>query len=172
MREKRILEIARYIIENNATIAVTAKKFNLSTSSIKKYINNDLPNMDLNIYKAVKEVQDKLIEIGRTVGGINGKREPKYNDFEAREIAEVMIEGNLTLDEASKIFSIPRSTIYERIRDVDDRDIQNALDILFASTRGDKSSKCTKNEKIRYTTDKNFESEIGVSFSDTKRGIR
>lgn len=135
MKEKKVLEIAKYIIENKATISVVATKFNVSISSVKKYINNDLPTIDLNIYNAVKKVQQELIETGQKVGGLNGKRGPKFTDFEAIEIAQVMIENSLTLDEASAKFNIPRSTIYDRIRNIKDDKIQEELDILFVSAR-------------------------------------
>ena len=38
--EERIITVANYIVDNNATIIQTAEHFNMSPSSIKKYINS------------------------------------------------------------------------------------------------------------------------------------
>lgn len=129
VREKKILEVAKFIIKNKATIAVTAKQFNLSTSTIKKYINDKdkLQAINIEIYNSVKEIQKELENIGHYVGGKNGIREPKYTEFEALEIAETMISDSLTYAEASKKFNIPTSTLYERIKAIDDDKIQEAL---------------------------------------------
>ena len=66
---KKILTVAKYIIENNATITQTALNFGISTSSVKKYINDayNLQSIDNNMYLAVKEVQDKLNLSDKTV---------------------------------------------------------------------------------------------------------
>lgn len=135
MKEQKVLAVAKYIIENKATIAVTAKKFDLSISSVKKYINQELPLIDIDIYEAVKKTQNELIGIGQMVGGTNGKRGPKYSDFEALELAEVMIASSMTLDEASEHFKIPRSTIYDKIRSIKDDKIQAELDNLFMCSK-------------------------------------
>lgn len=129
VREKKILEVAKFIIKNKATIAVTAKQFNLSTSTIKKYINDKdkLQAINIEAYNSVKEIQKELENIGHYVGGKNGIREPKYTEFEALEIAETMISDSLTYAEASKQFNIPTSTLYERIKAIDDDKIQEAL---------------------------------------------
>jgi len=134
MREKKILEVAKYIIKNKATIEQTANHFNLSISSIKKYINNkeNLHSIDMELYNAVKNVQSELISIGNIVGGKNGVREPKYSDFEALEIAETMISNNLSISEASKCFNIPRSTLYEIVKRINNEELQEELTALFA----------------------------------------
>ena len=38
--EEKIIAVANYIVDNNATIIQTAEHFNMSPSSIKKYINS------------------------------------------------------------------------------------------------------------------------------------
>ncbi len=136
-RQTKILKIAKYIIVNKATIAVTANHFGLSVSSIKKYINDPdkLRTIDFEIYNEVKKVQNELENLGHYIGGKNGKREPKYTEFEALEIAEVMISESLTITQASEKFKIPKSTLYERIRAIKDDDIQNELNLLLESNK-------------------------------------
>lgn len=38
--EEKIIAVANYIVDNKATIIQTAEHFNMSPSSIKKYINS------------------------------------------------------------------------------------------------------------------------------------
>ena len=61
-KESKIVKVAEYIIDNKATVASCAKHFNCSVSTIKKYINNDgnLKDIDLELYKKVKEVQKEI----------------------------------------------------------------------------------------------------------------
>ena len=133
--QKKILEIAKYMLENKATISMTAEHFHLSVSSIKKYINDPdkLPAIDIDLYKQIKLMQEELQQIGHIVGGKNGVREPTYTEFEALEIAETMLSESLTLKEAEERFNIPDSTIYERLRAINDDNLQRELDLLFKS---------------------------------------
>lgn len=137
VRQKKILEVAKYIIANKATITMTADYFGLSVSSIKKYINDQdkLKAIDFEIYNEVKKVQNELENIGHYIGGKNGIREPKYTEFEALEIAETMISESLTITEAAKKFDIPKSTLYERIRAIKDDEIQNELNLLLENNK-------------------------------------
>lgn len=130
-KQLRVLEVAKFIIVNKATIEKTANKFGLSISSIKKYINIDLPLIDVGIYKAVKMVQQGLINEGVKKGGTIGKRQPKYSEFESLEMAETIIKEGLTLKDASIKFNVPKSSIHNRIRDIEDEEIQSELDKLY-----------------------------------------
>ncbi len=132
-KERKILEISKYIIENKATIEVTANHFGISISSIKKYINdkNNLPSINNDLYIAVKEVQKGLIKIGNQVGGKNGVATPSISDFEITEILEQMLNNNLTLSEASLKYDRPVSTIYDRLMKIDDPKTKEALQELF-----------------------------------------
>ncbi len=134
-KKQKVLEVAKYIIEKTATIQMTADHFGMSTSSIKKYINNDLKDIDEDIYNKVKLVQKNLEEYGRLAGAKTGKRGPKYTNFEALEYAEVMIANQMTLDEASEYFNVPRSSIYDKVMSIDDEEIKDALEILFENNK-------------------------------------
>ena len=134
--KQKALEVAKFIISNKATIQKTADAFEMSTSSIKKYVNDLLPEIDVVIYKVVKETQKEIEHLGQIEGGSIGKRGPKHDESEALEFAELMISQDLTLDQVSDKSNIPRSTIYERVKDIDDREIQEKLDIAFRGRKG------------------------------------
>ena len=130
-KKQKVLEVAKYIIEKTATIKMTADHFGMSTSSIKKYINNDLKDIDEDIYNKVKIVQKNLEEYGRIVGGMNGIREPKITEFEALEIARQMITNDWTIAQTAEYYEIPTSTIYDLVTKIDDDKVQDRLKKLF-----------------------------------------
>lgn len=134
MKEKKILEVAKYIIVHKSTIEETANHFEMSTSSIKKYINNkeNLQAIDIELYEAVKKTQEEVSKLKNALGGKNGIRQPSHSDFEALEIAETMISNSMSLKEASKYFNVPTSTLYEMIKRIDNEEIQEELENLFA----------------------------------------
>ena len=136
-KKQKVLEVAKYIIEKTATIQMTADHFGMSTSSIKKYINNDLKDIDEDIYNKVKLVQKNLEEYGRLAGAKTGKRGPKYTDFEALEIAETMIANQMTIEEASEYFGMPRVSLYESIKRVDNQEIKTNLELSFKKNKQD-----------------------------------
>ena len=59
--EEKIRVVANYIVDNKATIIKTAEHFNMSPSSIKKYINSKdkLQSIDIELFKKVKETPKK-----------------------------------------------------------------------------------------------------------------
>ena len=69
--EEKIRAIANYIVDNNATIIQTAEYFNMSPSSIKKYINSKdkLQSIDIELFKKVKEAQMGITLDGQIKGG-------------------------------------------------------------------------------------------------------
>lgn len=118
MKDK-ILEVANYIVENNATILSASEHFNISPSSVKKYINNKdkLQSIDIELYKKVKLAQERITLNGQINGGKIGSREGVYSVSKEKIICimDEMIDKDLTLEEAEKIFGIPSSTIYDGI---------------------------------------------------------
>ena len=57
--EERAIEIANYIIEENATVRQTAKKFGISKSTVHKDVTIRLEAVDKRIYKQVCKVLDR-----------------------------------------------------------------------------------------------------------------
>ncbi len=132
---KKILEVAKYIIENKATIEDVSNHFNLSKSTIKKYINDKdkLISINEDIYNMVKEIQKDIIHEGVRLGGKLSSRKGtfKNSDYEILEIIEDIISNSITLEEASIKYDIPTSTLYERIINYDDKQLVSDIQIIF-----------------------------------------
>lgn len=56
--EARVKEVAQYIVENEATIRDTAKKFGWSKSTIQKDLRDRLYRIDPVLYKEASKVLD------------------------------------------------------------------------------------------------------------------
>jgi putative DeoR family transcriptional regulator (stage III sporulation protein D) len=57
--EERVLEIARYIIDNNATVRGAARIFNISKSTVHKDVHERLLKIDRGLYKECSAVLEK-----------------------------------------------------------------------------------------------------------------
>lgn len=57
--EERVLEIARYIIDNNATVRSTAKIFNVSKSTVHKDVHERLLRINRDLYGKCNIVLEK-----------------------------------------------------------------------------------------------------------------
>ena len=66
---KRVLEIADHIIDTKDTIRETAKKFNISKSTVHKDLQERLSQIDINKYNVVKKIIDEHIETRHIKGG-------------------------------------------------------------------------------------------------------
>ena len=56
--EKRAVKIAAYIIENNATVRQTAKKFGISKSTVHKDVTERLLQLNPSLAKCARKVLD------------------------------------------------------------------------------------------------------------------
>ena len=56
--EERVINIANYIIENNATVRQTAKKFGISKSTVHKDCTERLRQIDAGLAAQAREVLD------------------------------------------------------------------------------------------------------------------
>lgn len=57
--EERVLDIARYIIDNNATVRSTAKVFNVSKSTVHKDVHERLLNINRDLYSKCHGILQK-----------------------------------------------------------------------------------------------------------------
>ena len=66
---KRVLNIANHIIDTKETIRETAKKFNISKSTVHKDLQERLYQIDINTYNIIKEIMNEHIETRHIKGG-------------------------------------------------------------------------------------------------------
>ena len=57
--EERAILLAQYIIENNATVRQTAKKFNISKSTVHKDVSERLRTINEGLYESIKQVLEQ-----------------------------------------------------------------------------------------------------------------
>jgi len=57
--EERAILLAQYIIENNATVRQTAKKFNISKSTVHKDVSERLRAINEGLHENVKQVLEQ-----------------------------------------------------------------------------------------------------------------
>ena len=72
--EQRVNLLARYIIENNATVRRAAKEFSLSKSSVHKDVTERLAKFDPILASEVKKVLDKNKAERHIRGGLATKK--------------------------------------------------------------------------------------------------
>ncbi|MCX4320688.1 MAG: sporulation transcriptional regulator SpoIIID [Lachnospiraceae bacterium] len=56
--EERAMDIAKYIVENNATVRQTAKKFGISKSTVHKDVTERLPQINPSLAQKARKVLD------------------------------------------------------------------------------------------------------------------
>jgi putative DeoR family transcriptional regulator (stage III sporulation protein D) len=66
---KRVIEVADYIINTKDTIRQTAKKFNISKSTVHKDLQERLSQIDIIKYNIIKEILNEHLETRHIKGG-------------------------------------------------------------------------------------------------------
>ena len=66
---KRVIEVANHIIDTKDTIRATAKKFNISKSTVHKDLQERLSQIDVSMYNKVKQIMSEHIETRHIKGG-------------------------------------------------------------------------------------------------------
>ena len=66
--EERCVILARYLIDNKATVRAVAKEFGVSKSTVHKDVTQVLKSVDVNLYRKVKEI----LEINKSERHIRG----------------------------------------------------------------------------------------------------
>jgi putative DeoR family transcriptional regulator (stage III sporulation protein D) len=80
--EERAISLAQYIIENNATVRQTAKKFNISKSTVHKDVSERLKTLNESLYRQVKLVLEQNKSERHIRGGLATKT--KYERLRQR----------------------------------------------------------------------------------------
>ena len=81
--EERALQIAAYIIENNATVRQTAKQFGISKSTVHKDVSERLLKINPILANKVREILDENKAERHIRGGMATKLKYSHNDKEA-----------------------------------------------------------------------------------------
>lgn len=166
MVKKKVIEEAKYIIENKCTIKDASIAFGCSVETIKKDIaklKNSEDEFDQEIYSGLKEQLLRNETMGRNKGA-NTPHERKKRNLPKEDIKNIAIDiltNNLTLDMASIKFAIPKSTLHEALTLglVDEPEILTDLQSLFsyhkswAFNNGDE--KAVQNMIIKYSSIQN-----------------
>lgn len=108
----KILKEAKYYLENDVTLEEASKFLGISKKTLQNHFKA-LENIDKELFEAVENKKQQNIQNGRVLGGQNISRTSKYTEKNALEIAQTMVEKEMTYREAEEYFGIPKSTIYE-----------------------------------------------------------
>ncbi len=54
--ENRVIELANYIIDNNATVRAAAKEFHISKSTVHKDVTERLQKLNCELFKKVSDI--------------------------------------------------------------------------------------------------------------------
>lgn len=77
--EERAVEVAKYIIDNNATVRQTAKEFGVSKSTIHKDVTERLERINPSMAKDARKILDVNKSERHIRGGLATKE--KYSHF-------------------------------------------------------------------------------------------
>ena len=111
-KEEKIIAEAKEYINNDLTVADTAKILGISKRTLQLHFKA-LEHIDLGLHNLVVKKQKSNMMQGRIIGGTKGKREKNYTREEAINIANAIIDNGWTYREAEEALQIPSSTIYE-----------------------------------------------------------
>lgn len=76
--EERAVVLGQYIIENNATVRATAKKFHISKSTVHKDVAERLKQLQPQLYSQVRQVLDVNKSERHIRGGVATRRKYKH----------------------------------------------------------------------------------------------
>ena len=135
MNRDDILKEANEYLNGQNTMAEVASSFHISKRSLQIHFQK-LKEIDFSLYQLVLQKKKSNQMAGRKIGGEIGKRGPSYTKEEALKIAEEIIHHQLTYEEASLLFQIPTSTIYDMVHSsYVDSSIRASLDEVADSNR-------------------------------------
>ncbi len=125
-----IKEVASYIIDYH-TIKEASEHFHKSPRTIKLYLAKVRDANDANYDKILAEklqlAQLKIQLMGVKKGGQVGRKTTTLTEEEKREYAKLYLSG-LTYEKLANISGIPKSTLQENIRSIDDTELQSTID--------------------------------------------
>ena len=136
-----IIREAQEYISNGLTERETAEKLGISRRTLQLHLKK-LEDIDPVLYNMVLMKKKSNVIAGRSKGGKIGKATPTYTRVEALKMARSIINNSYTYEEASKIYNIPKSTIYEMVHsDFVPENIQRELDLVAIHNNQTKNAK-------------------------------
>ena len=82
----RCVVLGLYIVENNATVRATAKRFGISKSTVHKDVTQTLKNINKSLYLDVKSVLEKNKEERHLRGGEATKKKYREETLKNKQI--------------------------------------------------------------------------------------
>ena len=130
-----ILKEAFYYLENDVTIEQASSALGISKRTLQLHLQK-LESISPLTFALVKDKKISNERRGKVKGGTLGKRVPTWTEDQAMGAAQIMINGGLTYEEASKVLGIPTSTLHEMIhKGVKDPDTTSLLYALSEANR-------------------------------------
>lgn len=149
-RNKKVIEVANYIIENKSSTRRAAEQFNISNATVSDWMNYLLKNLNNSKFLKVQEV-------------LNGNKPKTIDDIKVKkrvlEAASLIIQEHTVLEIASELgvsanvinedlqTRLPRISkeLYEKVRIVlKKHSMSNLKNIVFDEEKGIENAKHTK----------------------------
>lgn len=83
--EERAIMLGQYIVENQCTVRATAKKFNISKSTVHKDISDRLKNINHQLYLEAKKVLEKNKKERHIRGGLATKNKYQMQKIKSQK---------------------------------------------------------------------------------------
>lgn len=83
--EERAIMLGQYIVENQCTVRATAKKFNISKSTVHKDISDRLQNINHQLYLEAKKVLEKNKKERHIRGGLATKNKYQMQKIKSQQ---------------------------------------------------------------------------------------
>ena len=83
--EERAIMLGQYIVENQCTVRATAKKFNISKSTVHKDISDRLKNINHQLYLEAKKVLEKNKKERHIRGGLATKNKYQMQKIKSQQ---------------------------------------------------------------------------------------
>lgn len=133
--EAKVKKAIDCILEG-CTIKEAHEKTGYSERTIQNYIsalNNDESNVyNPLLYQKVRLQQEKTSRERNRIGGMFSTYSSSVSMEERIEMVNVILANDFMLEQASNYFGIPSSTLYEYLISIDDKQLLEKLQALFA----------------------------------------
>ena len=131
------IKIFNYMTDTLYDASVVAEKFKVSISKIK-HLPGKVRELDIDRYFVYENrMKSKIKKIKSQAGSIS-KRESNISKEEITSLTNDIVKNDYTLTEAEKKLKIPKSTIYEYINKVEDKELLYKVKSMFELHKGKK----------------------------------